>query len=216
MSQWCNSKTICFPAAIYKVVITIMWSLTGYDNIKASLKKCSKREAVAHLARGRQCSHSAHINILHSIHFASNSLQLLSCKMIASHRSREQLVILLLMWALWREKSCHILADRRPEPNNTIKESSEKSEECEEWESKNLLQTKAVSHLNLKHAWKYHKVMFMSLLWQVCLTTRSRGGTVLEVWGAQTCSQFSLKVKYFKPHLHLAFMIPMKTENENC
>lgn len=92
-----------------------------WQHEKASLKKCSKQEAVASLARGRQCSHSTHINILHSIHFASNSLQLLSCKMIASHRSREQLVILLLMWALWTEKGCHTLADDRPEHNKTIK-----------------------------------------------------------------------------------------------
>lgn len=128
-----------------------MMSWTVCANMKRPLwKKCSKQESVALLARGRQCSHATHINILHSIHFASNSLQLLSCKMIASHRRREQLVILLLMWALWIEKGCHILADKRPEHNNTIKERSEKSEECEEWESKISLRGWTKSVFTLK------------------------------------------------------------------
>lgn len=180
-------------------------------------KKCSKHEAVALLARGRQCSHSTHIYILHSIHFASNSLQLLSCKMIASHRSREQLVILLLMWALWKGKEVATLADKRPEHNNTIKERSEKAEECEEWESKKKTfrgWTKVVSHLKVKHAWKYHKVMFMSFF-RASWPHGERGSDCTRsvrrpnLFTTQAC-----KTKYFKPHLHLPFMIPMKTENE--
>ena len=102
--------------------------LSWSDNMKGPRLQHSKTEAVARLARGRHCYRSAHINIPQSIHFASNSLQLLSCKMINSHKIREQLLVSLLMW----EEVLPLSLNEKPEYKNTIKVRCERSKECEE------------------------------------------------------------------------------------
>lgn len=83
-------------------------------------QKTFRAEAIALPARGRQCSHCTCFYILHSIHFPSNSLQLLRRKMIACHGSWEQAVILLLMWALCREKGAATFC-QRGQQHKTIK-----------------------------------------------------------------------------------------------
>lgn len=109
----------------------------------------------------------------------------LSCKMITSHRSREQLVVLLLKWACWRETGRHSLADERLKHDSTIKERSEKSEECGEWESKNLPQRMDKLGVTLKLEtsleipWSYVYGFTEGIVSAHC-----GGVIVLEVWGA--------------------------------
>lgn len=101
-----TNRTTRFSAALYKVLTVIVRSWTDYDNMKRPLwKPVQSRRLWLSLPEGGSVL-IQHINILHSIHFASNSLQLLSCKMITSHSRRELLVILLLMWAatFWQKR----------------------------------------------------------------------------------------------------------------
>lgn len=75
-------------------------------------KVCQARGCVPLCHRGAVFSFRD-ISVLHSIHFASDSLQLLSCKMITSHGGRAEPVMLLLMWASWREEGRRGLGERR-------------------------------------------------------------------------------------------------------
>lgn len=122
-------------------------------------QKTFRAEAIALPARGRQCSHCTCFYILHSIHFPSNSLQLLRRKMIACHGSWEQAVILLLMWALCREKGAATFC-QRGQQHKTIKGKiwgslrNVKNGESKKKPPQRMDKAVAVSHLNLKHTIK--------------------------------------------------------------
>lgn len=140
-----------------------------------------KAKAVAPHARGRQCSHSTHTNILHSIHFASNSRQHLSCKMIASHRRRERPVIMLLTWALWREKEFATLWQTRGMSTTTQSKSKSKDlRKSEEWKRESK-KKKKTSLRGWKKLWLCHTLTWnmrgntMKLSLRVIMATHGTG-----------------------------------------
>ena len=123
-----------------------------------------------------------HINILHSIHFASQFVAAL--KLQNDRQPQKQRAASYLVFDVGTLKSWG-LAEGRPENNNAIKE--EIWEDGGMWRmgGSNLLQMTDDCHThNVKCAWKSYKVMFMSLFREI-VTTKAEE----RMWNTQ-------------PHLH--------------